>query len=242
MLALQFSIGALNDRVDAAADTGRKLAKPIPSRLVSPSVAGLVTLGGLAAGLALSAPSGFPTTLVAAAGVSLGYAYDLRLSRSGWSWLPLALALPLLPIHAWLGATGAVPATVVVLLPVGAVAGAALAIANALADLERDRGSGVRTVAVRLGLSRAHRVGALLSLATLALAGAWFPGGLGVLGVRVAPAAVAVGGAAAMLAGVAAGWHGGPWRRQRAWELQAVGTALLAVGWIAAVAALQGAG
>ena len=240
MLALQASIGALNDLADAAADAGRKLAKPIPAGLVSRRMASGVALGGLVAGVTLSAPSGVPTLLVAVAGVTLGYVYDLRLSRSGWSWLPLALALPLLPVHAWLGATGTVPWSVVALVPIGMLAGAALAIANALADLERDREAGSGTVVVLLGPTAARRVGAALCLGTLVVAAALFPGGA-TTGIPLAPA-LAAGGGAAILAGTAVGWRGGAGRRQRAWELQAVGTALLGIGWIAAAALVPHAG
>ncbi|HYL41246.1 MAG TPA: UbiA family prenyltransferase, partial [Candidatus Binatus sp.] len=166
MLALQISIGALNDLVDADLDRGRKPGKPIPRGVVTTSEAAMVAIIGLAVGLALSAPSGAPTVLVAAAGAGCGYAYDLRLSRTGWSWLPLAAALPLVPLYAWLGATGTLPGELVAIMPAGLLAGAALALANGLADLERDRAAGTAAAVVRIGPTPAW------ALHTTALGGA----------------------------------------------------------------------
>ena len=138
-----------------AAAKRRAAAKPIPAGLVSPRAALAVAVAGLVVGVVLSAPSGAATVAVAVGGVGLGYVYDLRLSRTPWSWLPLALALPLLPLHAWLGASGSVPPGLVTLIPTAVLAGAALAIANGLVDIERDGRAGRRTIAVRLGQRRA---------------------------------------------------------------------------------------
>ncbi len=46
------------------------------------------------------------------AGTATGYAYDLRLKATAWAWLPFAVGLPLLPVYAWVGATGRVPGAV----------------------------------------------------------------------------------------------------------------------------------
>ena len=155
MLALQSSIGALNDLADAPLDAAEKPAKPIPTGLASRDAARALVVAGLVAGILLSVPSGPSTVAVAAAGVGLGYLYDLRLSRTAWSWLPLALALPLLPLHAWVGTTGSAPPGLLTLVPTAILAGAALAIANGLVDIERDGRVGRTTIAVRLGLRRA---------------------------------------------------------------------------------------
>jgi len=47
MTALQVSIGALNDLVDAPRDVGRMPPKPIPAGLVTPAAARAVVLGGV---------------------------------------------------------------------------------------------------------------------------------------------------------------------------------------------------
>src|SRR5262245_50741227 len=90
MTALQVSIGALNDVVDAPIDRGRRPPKPVADGLVTPRVA--LGAGAVAAifGFGLAAISGPATLAVAVLGAGCGYAYDLRLSRTAASWVPLA--------------------------------------------------------------------------------------------------------------------------------------------------------
>lgn len=231
MVALQASIGALNDLVDARTDAGLKPGKPIPSGLVAPAAARGVVLGGAALGILLSLPSGPATVGVAVLVLVIGALYDLRFKGTPWSWVPFAVGIPLLPVFAWLGATGCLPAAFAGLVPAAALAGAALAIANALPDVERDRAAGVSSVATRLGLRRAWAVQTLLHAAAV---------GLAVAGL-ISTAALERGlppvaaGAAVVAAGVALGASGRPGWRERGWELQAVGVGLLGASWLAAV-------
>ncbi|MEO5704499.1 MAG: UbiA family prenyltransferase [Candidatus Limnocylindrales bacterium] len=246
MLGIQVSIGALNDLVDAPLDAVQKPRKPIPSGLVTRRSAGIVTAAGAGIGIGLSAVSDPATAIAGVACLALGYAYDLRLSRTKLSWLPLSLALPLLPIHAWLGAAGTIPSGLLTLIPVGVLGGAGLALANGLADVERDARAGRRAIAVALGARWAW------VLQTLALAAA------AMLAVLLAPAvpAAAVGSIAidmeilrtlrgggiwlgiALIAGGAAVLASGAASvRERGWELEAIGVACLGVGWLAGTAA-----
>ncbi|HYN47211.1 MAG TPA: UbiA family prenyltransferase, partial [Candidatus Nanopelagicales bacterium] len=145
MLLLQLGIGAANDWADAPADETGQPGKPVPSGLVRRTTAARVALGAAAAGLALAALAGPVPLALAAAGLAAGLAYDLRLKGTRWSWVPYAVGVPLLPVFAWVGATGSLPAPFAVLVPIAMLAGAALAVANALADLEHDRGAGIET-------------------------------------------------------------------------------------------------
>ena len=236
MFALQASIGAMNDVVDAGVDSGRKPGKPIPRGAVQPLEAGVVVAVGLVAGLGLSAVSGFGTAAVAACGVGLGYLYDLRLSRTAWSWLPLAMALPLVPAYAWLGATGVVPATLMELVPLGILAGAGLALGNGIADLERDRAAGVATAALRLGRA-AWPVHAATLAGVLGLAWALAPGpGPGaasaVTGLRLGAMVV---GSALLLLGLGLAGARRPALRERGWELEAGGVALIGLAWVSGI-------
>jgi 4-hydroxybenzoate polyprenyltransferase len=229
MTALQVSIGSLNDIVDAPRDAGQKPGKPIPGGLVSPVQAWVVAIGGAVLGLALALPSGMATVILAILILAIGYAYDLAFKGTAWSWLPFAVGIPLLPVFGWLGATGGLPSSFAILLPVAVIAGAALAVANARADVERDAAGGVDSVATRLGIERAWAVNAallgvviLLAAVTLISDGATPLAMLGAAG-----AAVVIG------VGVILGQNADSAGRERAWELEAVGVGLLAAAWLA---------
>ncbi len=228
MTALQFGIGVTNDIVDAPRDAGHKPGKPIASGLVSPSIAGAVAVVCFGGGLVLSSVSGPPTVAVAIVVILIGLAYDLRLKGTAWSWLPFALGIPILPVFGWLGATGTLPPVFGILLPVAVAAGAALAIANALADVERDQAAGTVSIVTALGPHRAWVVeaGLLGLVVAAALASALVleaPSG----GVLV----VALAGCVPM-AGLGMGRGGGADRRERAWQVEAVGIAALGLAWI----------
>jgi 4-hydroxybenzoate polyprenyltransferase len=256
MFVLQASIGAVNDLVDAPLDALQKPAKPIPARLVSRPVARVWAGATGVLGLALAAPSGPATVAVAALGAGLGYAYDLGLSRTTLSWLPLTVALPLLPVFAWLGATGTVPPALGTLVPAALLAGSGLALGNGLVDIDRDAAVGKSTVAVRIGRNRAWAVHAAALLGAVAFAlllapnvpaglpGASVSGSSGALAmdmVRIARAMGIPAGSAAIALGIALLAARRANVRERGWELEALGTAALALGWLAGVASVAAA-
>jgi 4-hydroxybenzoate polyprenyltransferase len=227
MVAFQVSIGTVNDLNDAERDRGHKLAKPLPAGLVERRTAIILAVAGLLVGLGLSAVAGPWVLAVAVAGVLSGYVYDLRLKGTAWSWLPFAIGLPLLPVYAWVGASGRVPAAFAILIPVAIAAGGAVALLNGLVDIERDRAAGVVTAAVRLGPRRARAAAAgLLALIAIVVAGS-----LLAIGAGVGAWAVAGLGVAFTAAGAVAVGDRSSARRERGWEAGAVGLALLAAGW-----------
>lgn len=228
MVALQAGIGTINDLVDAPHDAGHKPGKPIPAGLVGPGVAGVVAAAAFAAGLALALPSGWPTLALGLVVILIGLTYDLWLKGTALSWLPFAAGIPLLPVYGWLGAKGSLPDVFVVLVPIAVLAGAALAIGNALADLERDEAAGIGSIAVALGARRAATVHVAI-VAAIGLAAVLSSVALGGTVGQV----VLVGlGAIVPLVAAALGSGGGPPRRERAWEAEAVGFALLAPTWL----------
>ena len=229
MTALQASIGSLNDIIDAPRDRGLKAGKPIPAGLVAPPVAWAVVVLAAAVGVGLAAPSGPATVALAAVVLAIGYGYDLAFKGTSWSWLPFAVGIPLLPVFGWLGTTGGLPGSFALLLPVAVVAGAALAIANARADVDRDSASGVESVATRLGPERswALNAGLLAAVVTVAI--------VTLMTAAAPPAALlaAVGAASVIGLGVYLGHRADSARRERAWELEAIGVGLLAAAWLA---------
>jgi 4-hydroxybenzoate polyprenyltransferase len=242
MACLQFAIGALNDIVDAPVDRIGKPAKPIPAGLVSVEAAQGVAVVAALAGLALALASGLALALLGLVVLTIGSWYDLRAKGTTISWLPFAVGIPLLPVFGWFGAAGELPGVFLVLVPAAANAGTALAIANAIVDVERDEAAGIESIATALGLRRSgwlvlglQGVVALLALATAAVVGAPAGWAAAVLLTACVPLVGAGIGLVAIYRG------GGPGWRELAWEVQAVGAGLLAVAWLGALSAASGA-
>jgi 4-hydroxybenzoate polyprenyltransferase len=229
MTFLQFAIGALNDIIDAPADVGRRPPKAIP--------AGIVTIAGARAavaicagvGLVLALASGPIVLLVAVVVLGIGFGYDVAAKGTAWSWLPFAIGIPLLPVYGWLGVTGSLPAAFAVLLPMAFFAGSGLAVANARSDLDADHRSGTSSVATALGTERSWWISAGL------LAGATAIGLLFVRPVGWSPATIGLvtAGTLVVVIGLYVGRGEGAVTRRRAWEVQAVGAAIAAGGWVA---------
>ncbi len=237
MSCLQAAIGTANDILDADADAGYKPRKPIPLGLISPRDARVLLAVSLGLGLGLSALSGPATFGVAVLGTAVGLVYDLRLKGTPWSWAPFAVGIPLLPVFGWVGGSGgALPASLVLLVLIAVPAGAALACANALGDLERDLVTGTASVATALGRRRAWAVGAGLQGLTLTVA-------LGAIALGAADARAVLAGLAAgaiVVAGLVLGRSVDPTRRELGWEVQAVGLAALAVAWLMVLGPARG--
>jgi 4-hydroxybenzoate polyprenyltransferase len=235
MTALQASIGALNDRVDAATDAGRKPGKPIPAGLVSAGAASVMVVGAAAIGVALAVPSGPWLVALAVVVLVIGYGYDLLAKGTAWSWLPFALGIPLLPLYGWLGASGSVPVWFAALLPMAMLAGAGLAVANTRVDMVRDAAAGSGSVALALGERGSWLANVVLLAGALALAVGW----LVLVGQGSTPASLGmVAGTVILAAGLGLGRATDAARRERSWQLQAVGVAGIALGWVSALVAV----
>ena len=153
VLGSQVFIGTLNEYCDAESDRAGQPWKPIPSGLVPRSGALVLSLGGLAACFGLSATFGLATLLIAAMGCVVGAAYDLALKRTGWSWLPYAIDVPLLPIWVW-SAVGRLTPELLLIYPAGGLLALSAHIANALPDDEHDRAAGTRSIVQQIGVER----------------------------------------------------------------------------------------
>jgi 4-hydroxybenzoate polyprenyltransferase len=167
MVLVQFSISALNDWADADLDRRAGRRRPIPFGLVSPgaalSVAVACAVGAFLLG-ALSDLGPIPLLLVGI-GLACGWAYDLKLKPTPLSFLPFAIAFPLMPF--WIGMIAGRPASSLgVLFLGGSPLATAIHLADAIPDRDRDRVAGLRTLAVALG-----RPGAEMTAAGLLLIG-----------------------------------------------------------------------
>lgn len=228
MTLLQLGIGTVNDVVDAPRDRDHKGGKPIPAGLVDRRHAVLLAVACFASGLVLSMAVDPRVGMLATFVTAIGLSYDLWLKGTIWSWAPFAVGIPILPLFGWLGARASLPPAFALLVPVAMAAGAGLAIANALVDIERDRAAGASSLAARLGRPRAD----------IAVAGIFAVVGA----VAVGSAAISAGGpiplalltVPAIIPVLAARWAvgGDPGARERAWRAEAVALGGLAAAWI----------
>jgi 4-hydroxybenzoate polyprenyltransferase len=153
ILLSQLSISALNDWADRDRDAAAHRPRPVAVGRIPPAVAlGLaivVPLGMLPGALAFGPIAG--TVLVI--GLLAGWAYDLWLKPTALSFLPFAVAFPLLPT--WVGlVAGRSLSSFIWLIPAGAFLAAAIHLADSLPDIKTDAASGLRTLAVQLGSRR----------------------------------------------------------------------------------------
>ena len=232
MLGFQFSIGALNDVVDAEADRPAKARKPIPAGAAPVGFAMTIVVVGAIVGLGLSAGFGLEVLLLGAAGYASGVAYDVAMRRVGLGWLCFAAALPLLLAWTWLAAAGTLPPGWPFLLPLAALAGPALHLANSLVDADTDARSDRPSLATRLGprgarVALAILMACVLILAWVTLASAGSPSGLALAGALLATATTALG--------VALSWRESRRAREVGWLLQAAGLATVAAAWLASM-------
>ena len=175
-----------------------------------------------AVSLVLAAPGGRRLVLLDAAGTGAGFVYNARLKRTPWSWLPFALAFPLIPLFG-AAALDAWPRRWWTLFLVGAPAVLAVHLSDAIPDLEGDARAGAGGLARRLGRDRATRL-CLAALGGSALVGV----GLGLA--RGDRAALGGAGAALLLTSLAGVRPENPTRRRPS------RAAALGLGWVGAVA------
>jgi 4-hydroxybenzoate polyprenyltransferase len=232
MLGLQFSIGATNDLADEAADAMTQPTKPLPAGYLGRRTALLVAVLAAGAGLAIYAAWGLLILGLAVAMLGCGIAYDLGLKRAGLGWLCWAIAFPLLPVSTWLAAAGEIPPRSELLVPIACLAGPMLQLSNGIVDVERDAAAGIRGPAVRLGRRRA--VAVLGGLVALVYGTAWIT----LIAVGAPAPSLAAAGLASCcgVIGVALAGRRDPGTRERGWQAEAAGLALLAAAWLAAVA------
>jgi len=234
MLGSQLAIGAVNELVDADLDTLAKPDKPIPAGLVTKRGARIITTIGILSMIAFSIRFSAEAFVLCALGTGAGVAYSLWFKRTIWSWIPYLVALPLIPIWVWTALSNVEPGMFAI-FPIGAAAVIAVQIAQSLPDVEGDRRSNVRTLAVALGVHRARNLcwgASLLAIVLAMLLAPWLTDHP----LRVWIAVVIAGGLVAVDAIL---WTGSARRgAMAAFPCIATGAAVLGVGWTAALVSL----
>jgi 4-hydroxybenzoate polyprenyltransferase len=232
MLCAQSAIGVANDLFDRELDAATKPWKPLVIGAVSSRQAQLLAIALIGATAALAGTLGGWSFVLAVLGLVCGLAYDVRLKRTLLSAVPFMVAIPVLPLWVWV-TVGEWQRDLWWLLPLGALLGLALHLANTLPDLEDDAAHGVRGLAHALGARVSALVawGSYVSAIMLSLAIAPLVG----YDWRVyAPAAAF--GAGCVVAGAAAfALPRDEFALQAGFGALGIGSAVLAVGWLAAL-------
>lgn len=188
VLAGQLSIGWSNDLLDLDRDrqVGRS-DKPLAVGSVDPGLVRSACAVAVLATVVLSLACGLLAGLVQIGCVACGWAYNLGLKATVWSWLPYALAFGGLPVFVTL-AGGGTP--VWWMAAAGALLGVGAHLVNTLPDLDDDRATGIVGLPHRIGAEATRRTAvAVLLAATLLLA--WQADALGTLA-RLVPVVAAV--------------------------------------------------
>ncbi len=186
VLAGQLTIGWSNDLIDLSRDrsTGRA-DKPLVTGAAPVRAARAACVAAIVATLVLSLAVGAVAGLVHLFCVACGWAYNLGLKATAWSWLPYAFAFGGLTLFVAL-ADGVLPPW---WWPVGAgLLGVGAHLVNVLPDVEDDLATGVRGLPHRLGVRRIAPVAA----AVLVLASAVILVGASPSRAAVVPVALAV--------------------------------------------------
>jgi 4-hydroxybenzoate polyprenyltransferase len=231
----QMAIGATNDYRDRGIDQISRPEKPLVRGLIEPWHAATLAAAATVCMLALMAPLGPAVLLLGILIEGLGLAYDLGLKGTPASALLYAIYFPLIPLLAWT-VFGSRQAFLPWLLPVGALLGVAMNIANSLPDLEDDQAAGVRGLPHLLGKQRS--LAAAWGLPILALLLAWVLDLVGAAPARTTAMAAAT--AAVLLSTLAAMGlfqrRPTPSTLRTTFIIQALGVVGMGAGWLAAVA------
>jgi 4-hydroxybenzoate polyprenyltransferase len=165
----QLSIGWSNDFLDAERDRAVQRAdKPLARNALDPRVVGVAACAALLATVVASALVGWRAGSAALLIVVCGWAYNLGLKATVWSWVPYAVAFGTLPAVATLAARDArFPPWWA--MTAGALLGVAAHLANVLPDLGEDAATGVRGLPHRLGARRTALTAAALLLCASAV-------------------------------------------------------------------------
>lgn len=231
MLGLQFCIGAVNDLVDQPIDAVGKRWKPLTAGLVSRRTAAAIAVVAGGGGLLLTVPAGAAISVMYLAMLGCGLGYDFWLKPTAWAWLCFSIAFAILPVYAWYGAVAELPPRTELVLPLAALAGPIIQLSNGLADLERDRASGIATLPTRLGARRSLVVVASLLAVLHGLAWLTLPFDTAYSLALVAASSLMAAAGLALMA------TRRPALREVGWMLQAGSLALLGLGWLTAAVA-----
>jgi 4-hydroxybenzoate polyprenyltransferase len=150
VLAGQLSIGWSNDLIDRSRDRSVGRAdKPLATGVLAVRTVTIACAVAVLAVVVLSLLCGVVAGLLHLGCVAAGWAYNLGIKGTVWSWAPYAVAFGGLTVFVSLAAAGELPQAWVPF--VAAMLGVGAHLVNALPDLADDEATGVRGLPHRLG-------------------------------------------------------------------------------------------
>jgi 4-hydroxybenzoate polyprenyltransferase len=150
---MQVSIAIFNDYCDRYHDARSKKNKPLVYGLVRPREALIASIVLMAVMVLLLLPFNPLALLVSLLYLACGQAYNLGVKATPFSGAMFAIAFPLIPVYAFVGMGRIIP-LVFWQVPIVALLGVAVNLANSLPDIKEDAASHERTLAVVLGEKR----------------------------------------------------------------------------------------
>jgi 4-hydroxybenzoate polyprenyltransferase len=168
--AMLLAISIFNDYCDRQRDIRSKKRKPIPLGLVRPQEALIAVILLMIVMVILLLPLPPLALLISLVCLAVGQGYNLGLKSTPLSGVVFALGIPLVPLYAFAG-VGHITPFVLWLVPIGALLGVALNLANSLPDIAEDTLNRARTLAVVLGVKNTFMLCPLLLLLATLLIG-----------------------------------------------------------------------
>jgi geranylgeranylglycerol-phosphate geranylgeranyltransferase len=153
MFLISAAVGSMNDYLDLDLDRRAQPNKPLVRGDIPPETAVVVSFAASAGGALLSSCFGWQALAMSLVVLASGMAYNFWAKGTIWSWAPYAIAIPALPIWAFVAADKFRP-VVLLTFPLGALTSLAVNLANTLPDLAGDARYGLKGLAHRLGLQR----------------------------------------------------------------------------------------
>lgn len=218
----QAAISIYNDVCDVDVDRVARPSRALPRGFMSLGTATTVALLAASAAVLIALAAGVVSALMVAVGTASGLLYSSVFKRTAWSWVPFAIAFPLLPVWVFV-ATGHVPASVWTVFAIGIPLAVAIHLADSLPDLETDVAAGMTGLACVLGRRAASRACVLLACAAAAAAAALAP----LTDVPI----IALGGSGAAILLIALGSQGATSESARR-HLVALAALILGASWV----------
>lgn len=181
VFCISAGILVLNDIIDIETDKINAPHRPLPSGLVSPYEAFLLTASLFVSGLILSAITGIGTEFCAVILIIMGVAYNMKFKKAGiWGNLLVSLSVAMTFIYGGISIGQPLNKIVLLFAAISGLIDLGEEIAADANDAEGDKLIASQSIALRFGEKAALRVSGIIFLAVILLTllpvlSSWFP-------------------------------------------------------------------